>query len=98
MPDGPDSPTTVAIAVGDAFADRGSLQSPGRVRGLEPGSSAPTGVCLAFRLAAEVGRADAPAVEAAADGERETAVDPSLLEEVRDGLVVTVWRADQECR
>jgi len=45
-----------------------------------------------------VGRTDAPAVEAAADGERETAVDPSFLEEVRDGVVVTVWIADQECR
>jgi hypothetical protein len=52
----------------------------------------------AFHLTAEVGRADAPVVEAAADREREIAVDPSVLEEVRDGVAVTVWRADQECR
>jgi hypothetical protein len=44
----------------------------------------------AFRLADEVGRTDAPVVEAAADGERKIAVDPSFLEEVRDGVIVTV--------
>ena len=41
----------------------------------------------AFRLADQVGGADAPVIEAAVDGEREVAVDPPFLKEVRDGVV-----------